>query len=122
MPSEAEHLAAAARNKALAQFLLQQDDASWAAVLAFYSALHYVSAYLERVDLRAHDHQSRARFMSRLSELKPIYEDYRKLETRSRWVRYDLRRLSVAEIESLLTGELARIENAISKLLNASAR
>jgi hypothetical protein len=121
MPSEADYLTGAERNKALAVLLSEQDDPSWAAVLAFYSALHFVNAYLARQGFFPRDHETRGGYITRLQELKPIYGHYRKLEERSRWVRYDLRRLQSVQVEQLLLHELATIETLIRKLLSPTA-
>src|SRR5690606_21992498 len=112
-PEEEEHLAAARKNKVLAQLILEQEDPSWAAVLAFYSALHLVDAYLARQDIHPRSHEARQGCVARVSALRPLHHAYRKLETRSRWVRYDLRPLPSFEVEHLITEDLARIEQVL---------
>jgi hypothetical protein len=116
MPSEADHLSAAAQNRALATLLSEQADPSWGAVLAFYSALHLVSAYLAKHGYFPRDHGTRAGYIARSRELRPIYENYRRLEERSRWVRYDLRRLQARDVEQLISLDLAAIEALVKPL------
>jgi hypothetical protein len=117
MPSEADYLTGAERNKALAVLLSEQEDPSWAAVLAFYSALHFINAYLAREGFFPGDHRTRGQYVARLQELKPIHSHYRRLEERSRWVRYELRRLHSVEVEGLILTDLATIEGVIRELL-----
>jgi hypothetical protein len=120
MPSEQEHLVGAASNRALAQVLLEQADPSWAAVLAFYCALHLVNAYLTRMGISAHSHRTRNTYIARMTDLIPIYENYRRLEWQSRWVRYDLGKLSSVEVSRLMADDLAKIESTINNLLRPS--
>jgi hypothetical protein len=120
MPSEQEHLVGAASNRALAHVLLEHADPSWAAVLAFYCALHLVNAYLIRMGISVQSHRTRDTYIARMSDLIPIYENYRRLESHSRWVRYDLRKLSPAEVKRLMADDLAAIESTITNLLRPS--
>jgi hypothetical protein len=117
MLSRAAHLRGAARNKALAVSLLSQNEPDWAAVLAFYSALHLIDAYLAERNLRAGDHARRGNFIATTADLKPIHSQYRRLELRSRWVRYELQSLTTDDVEALLTRDLRQIEEHILRLL-----
>src|SRR4051812_13984154 len=92
MADEKEHLAAAAENKQLGLTLLVSPlSPRWSVVLAFYSALHLVDAYLVRVGYRPRNHEDRRASIQRLRELRPLWEDYRTLDTRSREARYDFK-------------------------------
>lgn len=117
MPFQWEHLGAAEANKSLAITLLRQGHPEWAAVLVFYSALHFVEAYLASKDLHARSHEARWNYISKLTDLQPLYDPYRLLETRSRWARYELRRLSSADVQGFIDSELRQIEERVRALL-----
>jgi hypothetical protein len=61
-------------------------------------------------------------YVSRTSELLPIFDNYRLLEAQSRLVRYDLRKLRSDEIERLIDDNLAPIEQLIGRLLARPTR
>ena len=117
MLDKSAHLDGAGHNKALATSLLGQGEASWAAVLAFYSALHYIDAYLADRGFRAGDHQRRSHYISTLRDLGPVGDPYRRLEVRAWWVRYELRVLDKAEVEALINKDLQQIEEHVLSLL-----
>jgi hypothetical protein len=73
-------------------------------------ALHYVDAFLATAGLHPQNHDQRTRLVATVSNLKPIYSDYRTLQERSREARYELRQFSEAEAISLIEKELGRIK------------
>jgi uncharacterized protein YciW len=113
----ADHLRAAVKNKDLANFLIQHGEHQWAVVLAFYSALHFVEAYLAESGLSAGTHTERGNQMVKISALRGIHDHYRALQTRSEWVRYELKELSPKEVEALMNKNLQAIEQHIRQLL-----
>jgi uncharacterized protein (UPF0332 family) len=117
MPGVNQHLRAAAENRALAESLYLSVHPGWGAVLAFYSALHLVDAFLATKDVHPESHRDREAAISRVSELRAIYPDYRALQNRSNDVRYRLKRLRSQEVRDLIDHELAAIESLIKRLL-----
>jgi hypothetical protein len=115
MPSEASHRRAAEVNESLAANLLASRP-EWAIVVGFYSALHLVDAFLARSSIHPGSHTERERLIA-LTQLRPLYTDYRRLDRRSREARYDLRQFSSREARALLTGELATIKARTARLL-----
>jgi hypothetical protein len=116
--SRADHLRAAVKNKDLANFLIQHGEHQWAVVLAFYSALHFVESFLAEYGLSAGTHTQRGNQMVRIAALRGIHDQYRLLQTRSEWVRYDLKEISPAAVEALVRKDLQEIEHRIRQLLS----
>lgn len=115
-PSTEAHLRAARKNKALANTLLDTDH-EWAVVVAFYSALHFIQAYFVAQNLKPNTHAARENYIGRLRELQPVHGTYRKLQTRSEWVRYTLDPVSRAEATYIATKDLQEIEDHVLQLL-----
>lgn len=117
MPSQAAHDAAARSLEDLARHLLDSEWPSWAAVAAFYSALHRVDTYLSRGGIHPRDHRQREALIERDHGLGAIYGAYRTLRQRCDAVRYDLRPLGAEAAGALVDNELAAIRQHISRLL-----
>ena len=118
MPQLGEHLRAAQANQELASVLTSLPGGiSWSPVVSFYAALHLVDAYLATLGVHPVSHVARRAVIRRTESLEPVLDDYRTLEALSREARYDLRQFSQAEASSLMTGELARVSDAIRSLL-----
>jgi hypothetical protein len=86
-------------------------------VLTFYAALHWIDAYLATLDVHPANHGERARHIAG-GTLSRVYSQYRRLETRSREARYDLRNFARSEAEALIRHELANIRAEVQRLLN----
>ena len=94
-----EHLDTAERNRELAQALLTSGaslgvsapPAEWAAVIAFYAAVHFVNAYLwERYRIEPRDHGERSHYVRTdpiLTRCMPAYNRLRDESHRSRYHR-----------------------------------
>ena len=117
MPGQSRHRAAAELNERIALALLSDArSCSWAIVLAFYAALHWVDAYLARSLTHPGDHVERDGYVRR-PPLRRIYDDYRTVSDRSKDVRYLDSRFSQDEARALIDGELARIKAHVHCLL-----
>ena len=88
MPSQTEHLAQARRNlEILEQFSFTTCAClDWLVVLAFYTALHWVDAFLATLGRHPKNHFERNRDVS--NYLRDIYAHYTHLYNVSREVRY----------------------------------
>jgi hypothetical protein len=91
MPSEPDHLTKAANNEKFADSLSLngRTEVEWALTALFYSALHYVEAYLHKqfkIDSRNHD--SRDKAINRDSRLRRVFVEYQKLKTLGWAARY----------------------------------
>ena len=107
MPSESGHLRQAERNESLYADLCSLDSASeeyteWEVVTLFYSALHYIDAYLaNRLAHHPIGHVQRNRLVRMTSELVEIEHLYARLYRASTQTRYELRRPTVAEVRDI---------------------
>jgi hypothetical protein len=118
MPEGDRHLQAAQDNEALANDLVdRRTGRSWSPVLCFYSALHWVDAYLATLEIHPSTHAARRAFISRVPGLESIADDYQRLESRSREARYELTQFTREEAFLLLQNELRRIREVIQALL-----
>jgi hypothetical protein len=79
------YLARAERNRAVARALCEPSHAlglhpqplEWAAIAAFYAAVHYVNAFVwERFGQSPGDHQARRGFVSRTAPLNQVLRPY----------------------------------------------
>ena len=92
MPSRDEHLERARQNEEFAGSLDidRAIQADWAVTILFYSALHYVDAYLAVKSYHPPDHDARDSEIENNGSLADIYKDYRRLKDRSREARYNV--------------------------------
>ncbi len=119
----ADCLRTAERNRNLATELsstqMQTPPFDWAVVIAFYSAVHYLNAYLWERDNRYDpgNHKNRGAKVRTLPDLQPIRRQYRRLNGLAYDVRYvETYRLNRATAQSALT-DLRDIEVQIRPLL-----
>ncbi|HLF77477.1 MAG TPA: hypothetical protein VJB57_08290 [Dehalococcoidia bacterium] len=117
MPSETRHVRAAQSNEALAVALIESHrSSSWAVVLSFYSALHWVDSFLARSAIHPKSHGEREPFIKN-TQLRPIFDAYRLLSSRSRDTRYELRNFTEAEARGFISEELTEIKAHVQRLL-----
>ncbi len=122
MPALDEHLAKAERNEAAFTFLATQDPTflDWQIVCLFYSALHYVDAYLHVVQAVGAIHRPSHRVRGDLASRHlgaALAEDYDFLQDRSEDARYDAIGFDTAEVEALHAGRFLRIRTHIRAAL-----
>ncbi len=88
MPPKAEHRTRAEHD----EFLVQNIDNpffDWKVTGTFYSALHYVDAYLATHNIHPATHSVRLGYVRTDPKLKPVSRDYRDLLNESRTARYE---------------------------------
>jgi hypothetical protein len=92
VPSRADHIARAEENEAFAKSLDQAKPlyVDWGITVLFYSALHYVDAYLAIKPLHPPNLDARDTAIQNNGSLSPIYKDYRRLKDQSRAARYEI--------------------------------
>lgn len=114
MPSEQEHLNQARHNETFIQRLLQGTRyMDWAVTGLFYTALHYIEAFLATQGVHSPTHRSRDTVFSRFPQLTLIYDPYRKLKDaslRARYLAQGPRAFSTGSVHTLLSNELAHIK------------
>jgi len=119
MPSSAAHGERARDNEAFAAALdlASAIQRSWAVVALFYSALHWVEAYLATKDMHPGNHMVRSRLAGTDTNLRPIYLHYRELEDMSRHARYELRPFTEEQVRELRLRHLTAVKERIATLL-----
>lgn len=124
MASTAEYLQQAAHNFSLSEFLRKDKEEylDWAVTCLYYSAIHYVNAYLEKCGKtiprrhRGYDpggNPGRLDAVQHDPALRPIYANYRYLDDESRDARYELRKCSKDEYDKILIPKYERIKNCV---------
>jgi len=119
-----DHLRTAHANREYALTILQDENATttqlnWAAVAAFYAAMHAINAYLwELARLEPANHRERLDIVLRWPALQPILASYEALFTFSIRARYEpgyaMRRL---RLNTMVNGHLIRIIATIEREL-----
>ena len=125
-----EHLQAARRNRDFARALLGPSVAhlspapwEWVVVIAFYSAVHYVNAYLwetARIDPSSHgERQARLR---REPAIRHCRRRYARLQELGQLARYEPTfTVSEQDARNLVDGNLRDVEAAVMAALNLPA-
>lgn len=118
------HLATARQNSDFAAILVRTyDDAppslNWAAVVAFYAAVHYVNAYLwEVARVEPRNHFERAKLINTLSILDSLIPGYRRLQGYSINARYNPGfQMESADVRRLLDTDLATVAQVVDAAL-----
>jgi len=121
-----DFLVAARRHQTAAEFLrtLADDEPTvreWIAVVAFYSAVHYINAYLwERQQIEPANHAERSRFVLFVRDLRPIQDVYRSLRDTAYVCRYSPQyRLTLDDVDVRLN-DLRAVQRLIESLLGQS--
>lgn len=111
MPSKNQHIKMAGLNEQFGEEVLSLEKRfnSWAVVAFFYSALHWVDAYLATLGYHPPRHVERNDRLRRESILRKIRSDYRHLKTDSVDARYNIRSFRDSEIQ-LVRGYLETIK------------
>lgn len=120
MSTVAEHIERAKRNQRFAEYfdLDKTEFRDWVVTGYFYSALHWVDAYLVRENKKTDDgHSFRNTQINTDKVLTPISRPYRKLYSYSRNVRYDLIDFSPQQIRQDVTPKLNQIRAYLERLL-----
>lgn len=93
MAQRHEHLQRADENEKLARGLFKAGSpicTDWAITLLFYSALHWVDAYLVFTNRRPDNHYDRDTIIESNGSLADIFKPYRRLKDMSEQARYHI--------------------------------
>jgi hypothetical protein len=120
-----EYLATAERNRQFAEAALVDLELlpalrQWAAVAAFYSAVHYINAYLyEQRRFEPRNHSDRSTAIARSPELNVLVRDFQRLNDAGYRARYvPMHALPDARLRRLVEVHLRRIGDGVDALLN----
>ena len=115
-PSVNDYLDKARGNRSHAEWLFSmlphdQIALQWVVTVAFYSALHGVSAYLLALGVQVTNHTARAKALGDPANGVPpaVLVAYRTLEARSRQARYMHKTFARQDVRDLLDRDLAAI-------------
>ena len=121
MPKLSEHVAQAAENTAfLSTAFTPTDNPRWRVVVCFYAALHYIDAYLDKLQ-SAHpsDHKQRRQVMQQLLRKgaieKRVYEAYAELYDASMDARYRCIPIDAPRADRAQHELLPRIKDWVTK-------
>ena len=116
MPTSQEHLAQARRNE---EFLvtiraLPVRYAEWETVALFYSALHYVDAFLATLGEHPRNHRIR---IARVNSATALQHEYQDLFDASMEARYEALTPTTARADHLMVGPFLRVKEEMLSLL-----
>jgi hypothetical protein len=114
MPSKQDHISKAEHNEQFASTINGQLTGYWDWVVTgyFYSALHYVEAYLATKDPPVHssDHRARDDEIGRDLVLSQIYDEYSDLKNDSTNARYTVQPFSPITIANYVIPNHTRVK------------
>ncbi len=124
MPSEAQHIAKAEHNERFFIAISEGFQPSygqyhdWVVTGMFYSALHYVDAYLARVwGIHPETHGNRIRSAHRISQLRPMLNYYTALSSGSIEARYRPTRFTEATVQDFRENNFMPLRHYMRDLL-----
>ena len=123
MPGVQEHLVQAGHNETFFGRIDVGSFSDWAVTVLFYSALHYIDAYLATqgyYDPGGHD--VREDLIRRDSNVRPLYPSYARLKNFSRSARYYGSRYSDSQVTGLYRGSFEPIKRHLLTRLNPPPR
>ena len=119
MPSKDDHLAKAEHNERFAQQfdIGNSPYRDWVVTGLFYSAVHYVEAYLATQGRHSMDHSVRDSEVHRETNLRLIYNVYKNLKNDSINARYYMYPFTPTEIRNHAVPNHARVKSYITSLI-----
>ena len=116
MPSLNQHLPLAENNESFADSItsLPARFPDWEITALFYSALHYVDAFLSTQDIHPRSQDSRIRSIRSFAE---SWEDYRDLYQLSLHARYNTVSFSTETSDAVRIGPFRRVKEEVLSLL-----
>lgn len=116
MPTLQRHLAQAERNERLADAMASATERymEWEVTVLFYSALHYVDAFLATRGLHPKNHYDRKQLVANQTNVARYYEI---LFKRSMNARYHFYQFTPQEVDRIRDGAFRRVKEGILALL-----
>jgi hypothetical protein len=111
MPNTAEHWSQGEHNEAFYQGIDKDVYSDWAATALFYSALHYIDAFLAGIGIDPGGHDDRDSEVANRKELRPLARQYFRLKNRSRDARYNCGKFHPQELQRSFGNDLSYIRN-----------
>ncbi len=101
MPDKEQHLNRAKHNWNFYKTITDSEYLDWSVNALFYTALHYVDAYLDTEGYDPTNHGKRLTLVSSEHNLRGIFYDYQMLKDESEAGRYRLKHFSAEEVSDL---------------------
>lgn len=124
LPRTRHSLRRAEEDREIARRLLDAADLPaaryrWSVIAAFYSAVHYLNAYLQHaMGMRPRDHTERMQFVRRLHDLQPLRASYARLQGRGWDARYrDDLQVPSEEARQFVEDDLEQVRRVVLELL-----
>ena len=118
MPSKDDHIKIAKRNEVFSRELLSEGkNLDWVVTIIFYSAIHYVEAYMATKNRHSGSHRNRDSEIENDSNLSPLYDDFSDLKNDSIQCRYHGYTFPLNDVISRIKPSLKFIRSHISNLL-----
>lgn len=118
MPAKDDHVDQAKHNFDFFQSLDKETYSDWAVTVLFYTALHYIDAFLATQSIHPGSHDIRDKYVNRVSQLKPLYPSYSFLKNHSRNARYSPpTSFTGSDVSQLESVHLRTIRTSIETLL-----
>jgi len=116
LPTVKEHINKSKYNEKFFEDV-KHDYPDWAVTGLFYAALHLVDAFLSKKGVSVEDHKTRSWYVASVSELKPIYGDYRAMYDYSVNARYKMHVLNVESLNDIYSSFYLKIRRTLLKYL-----
>jgi hypothetical protein len=120
LPTKDEHIRKALGNETFA-FSLSLDSSpriDWALISLFYSAMHYVEAYMDAMHSQhIRSHETRDQMIGKESNLKRIYNEYCDLKYFGFEARYEVSDFTASDFRDDARPCFDRLKTYISKFL-----
>ena len=121
MSASAEYVSLAERNERFYRVIsdpaASQRFPDWEVTALFYSALHYINAYLSLTGIPPRSHVDRSNVIVSNPALRELVNSYRELHERSLEARYDLVPISAELVDQLESVDFLRVKSHIRGLL-----
>lgn len=116
MHTPQEHLEQAERNEELANAIsrLETRFTEWEVTVLFYSALHYVSAFLATRGYEAKNHHERRNLIAQHTD---VANEYDNLLQHSLDARYEMKEFTPEEVDLLRADDFRRVKEEVLALL-----
>ena len=118
MPTKDEHIQKANDNEKFANALATSNQAmiNWKLVILFYTAVHYVEAYLAPNNVHLRSHQARDGYITRESNLRKIRMEYNHLKFYGYNARYEADQFTAADVTDAIK-YLAKVKGILQPLI-----
>lgn len=121
MPTVKEHINKAKYNENFFEDI-RNSYPDWAITGLFYSALHYVDAFLKSKQISAEDHKTRSWFINSTKQLKSIYSEYRAMYDYSVNARYKMWIVNKESLEDIYKNFYLPIKKHLKDLLEKEGK